>query len=340
MMTPRENYLKWLKNEPYEWIPTSMDQLQFRPAFIPDHVARGMVAQQEPFAGEYGGKDLFGVEWYFEAEAEGSMEVGTLFEDIEDWENYVKFPDFDAMDWQGCAKANADYLNTDKIIYTTIYTGFFERLISFVGFENAAIALIDDEQKEAVHILFDRIADTYIDLIERMHKFFHVEFVEIHDDWGTQKSPMFSVATHREMILPYIRKVVDAAHAIGVFVEQHSCGKIDDFVPNIIASGVDTWRGQSIVDKAALVEKYGDQFKFGIEIRPKGKLDDKETLAFAKEVMEQYRDKRVWVMLTRVLSQQQKAEIYAYIRSLGGRGTLMQPDVTRQRPQLQFFLTT
>ena len=62
-MTPRENFIAFFKKEPYEWTPTSMDYKVFRPTMIPDHIARGMVAQQEPYKGEYGGKDMFGIEW-------------------------------------------------------------------------------------------------------------------------------------------------------------------------------------------------------------------------------------------------------------------------------------
>ena len=317
MLTPRENYIRFLKNEACEWTPTNADQLQFRPTLILDHVARGMVAQQNPYTGSYGGKDLFGIDWVFEPSVGGSMEVAPLFDDIEEWEDHVVFPDVDALDWEGCAKENAEYLNTDKIIFTTIYTGFFERLISFVGFENAAMALVIDDQQEEVHKIFDKLADTYIKLIQKMHRHFNVEIVEIHDDWGTQRGTMFSVNTLREMLLPYLKKVVDAAHAEGVYIELHSCGKIDDFVPEFITTGVDTWRGQTIVDKAALVEAYGDKFKFGVEIRPADFLPDEEARAFADEVLKQYHGKNVWVVLARTLTPAQRAEFYGKIREMG-----------------------
>ena len=108
MLTPRENYIRFLKNEACEWTPTNADQLQFRPTLILDHVARGMVAQQNPYTGSYGGKDLFGIDWVFEPSVGGSMEVAPLFDDIEEWEDHVVFPDVDAMDWEGCAKENAE----------------------------------------------------------------------------------------------------------------------------------------------------------------------------------------------------------------------------------------
>ena len=318
-MTPRENFLHFLKNEPYEWTPSSLDQQVFRPSMIPDHIARAMVSEQAPYTGEKGGKDLFGVEWVYVPTVGGSMETGIMFEDIAEWEKYVTIPDLDKLDWEGCAKANAEYLNTDKIIHSTIFTGYFERLISFVGFENASLALIDEDEQECVHKLFDKLTDFYIDMIHRLHKYFNVEIVELHDDWGNQRSLMFSVNTHREMILPYIKRIVEAAHAEGVFIEQHSCGKIEALMPSMIESGVDTGRGQaSVIDKDWLVENYGDQFKFGVEIRPNAGATDDEIREAAKTAFAKYHGKNVWVVLYRnSMSQEMTQEVYAEIRKIG-----------------------
>lgn len=318
MLTPRENFIRFLKNEPCEWTPTNADQLQFRPTLILDHVARGMVVQQTPYTGEFGGKDLFGIDWVFEPSVGGSMEVAPLFDEIEDWREHVVFPDVDALDWEGCAKENAEYLKTDKIVYSTIYTGFFERLISFIGFENSAMALIDEDQQDDVHEIFGKLAEVYIKLIQRLHRHFNVEIVEIHDDWGTQRDTMFSVGTLKEMILPYFQKVVEAAHAEGVFVELHSCGKIDSFLPAIIPTGIDTWRGQAaVIDKPALVQAYGDQFKFGVEIRPAAPVSDEEIMAMAENVFETYRGKNIWVILGRTVAPAQRDAVCAKIREIG-----------------------
>ena len=320
-MTPRENFIAFLKKQPYEWTPTSMDYKLFRPTLIPDHVARGMVCQQEPYTGAYGGKDMFGVNWVYVPTVGGSMEDPDephAFEDSEDWETTVHFPDIDAWDWEGVAKANAEYLKTDKILHSTIYTGFFERLIGFTGFENAAMDLIDEDCQQDIHRLFSKLADLYIEIIHRLHKYFNVEIVELHDDWGNQRSLMFSVDTHKEMLVPYVKRVVDAAHAEGVFIEMHSCGKIEQLMPNLISTGVDTWRGQSsVIDKKWCVDTYGDQFRFGVEIRPSEDIDPKEVMPYAKAILDNYRGKDVWVVLGRSMPAGTDKEVYDYIRSLG-----------------------
>ena len=317
-MTPRENFIHFLKNEPCEWTPTSADQCFFRPAAIPDNIARAMVQQQVPYEGEWGGKDMFGVEWVYVPTVGGSMETGIMFEDIEDWKKYVKIPDPDSIDWEGCAKANAEYLNTDKILYSTIYTGYFERLISFVGFESSAMALIDEDEQELVHELFQKLTDYYIEIIRRMKKYFNIEIVEVHDDWGNQRSLMFSVNTHKEMIVPYMQQITKAAHEMGVFIEMHSCGKIEGLMPNLIDTGVDTWRGQaSVIDKKFCVDNYGDRFKFGVEIRPESPLPTDEAMALADKILADYHGKNVWIILGRTLGAEASDLIYKKIRAMG-----------------------
>ncbi len=321
MMTPRDNFYHFLKKEPYEWTPTSLDIKDFRPAKIGDNIPRALVMEQTRYTGTYGGPDMFGINWVFVPSVGGSMEDPDephTFEDIEDWEKTVKFPDIDAWDWEGCARENEEYLTTDKIIHSTIYTGFFERLISFTGFENAAMDLIDEDCQPYVDALFSKLADLYIEIMHRMHKYFNVEILEIHDDWGNQRSLMFSAETHREMLVPHIQRVADAAHEEGIFIEQHSCGKIEALVPNIIESRVDTWRGQGpVLDKKWIVDTYGDQFRFGVDVRPDKTMADEEILPLTKQILADYHGKDVWVVTAFGPSSNAQNIIYDYIRSQG-----------------------
>ena len=317
MLTPRENLIRYLKNEKFEWTPSTDDMLPFFPELMPDNVARAFVMQQEPFKGEYGGYDLLGCLWEYEPLVGGSMEKGVLMDDIEDWESIVKFPDLDKMDWEGCAKANKEYLTTDKLIRSTIFTGYFERLIAFVGFENSAMALVDEDQQEAVHALFDKLTTLYMEVIRRHHDYFGVELMEVHDDWGTQRSPMFSLDTHREMIVPYMRKLVDFAHSIGVFIEIHSCGMIEGLIPGLIETHADIWRGQAINDKKKLVDTYGDQFHFGVEIRPSAPVSDEQALALLDEAYESWAGKDIWLAIGRPFTKDQLKAMGQRIREKG-----------------------
>ncbi len=318
-MTPRENFIHFLRKEPYEYTPTSNDMLNFAPEEICDNVARGLVWQQEPFTGKFGGKDLFGVEWFYDERCHGSMEVGHLFDvdDIEDWRDYVKFPDLDAIDWEGAAKRNAEMLKTDKIIHTIVYTGFVERLYSFFGVADAAIALVDEEMQDYVKEIFDALSDFYIEFIRRLKKYFNVEWVELHDDWGTQKSTFMSVETHAGLVVPYVRKVIEGIHEFGVYYEQHSCGKIETLVPNMIDAKIDTWMGQQCNDKPMLVDKYGDEFRFCICMWPGDELSSDEKVEFCRNYINRYHGKDVWVHLGFVMTEEEKEKVYQYVKSVG-----------------------
>jgi len=311
MLTPRENWIRFLKGEEPEWMPSDRDMVLFLPAFLPENVARGKVVQQGEFdESTYGGKDWFGVDWVYDPTVRGSMEVAPLMDEVDEWEEKVVFPDLSKLDWERFAAENRDFLNTDKLVGTMLYTGFFERLISFVGFEKAAMALIDEDQQDTVKALFDKLADFYIEQVRYMKEYLNVEYVELHDDWGTQRGPMISEDTLREMIVPYVRKFADGVHALGVYFEMHSCGMIEPLIPALIDTGADTWRGQDLNDKLALIRQYGDRFKFGVEIRTIRETSDEELLEIVRKFKEDYAGERIWLMAGRGLSPAQAKLVY------------------------------
>ena len=139
-----------------------------------------------------------------------------------------------------------------------------------------------------------RSTDFYIDFCSRFRKYFNADFVIIHDDWGTQRSAFFSPAVHKKMIIPHLTRFVKACHDMGLIVEQHSCGFIEELIPNLISSGIDTWAGQGICDKRKLINEYGDQFKFEVITNPKEpftNMDDARQ--FALDIFSEFKDKNV-----------------------------------------------
>ena len=268
-ITPKENMELFIKGEKPLWMPSFYEIKMFDPRVLPDNVARALVADGEgPCRPDsVFQKDIFGVEWEFIPKANGSMvRPGAPFlEDINDWEKKIVFPDLSKLDWEGSVEKNKEYLNDRRAVYMAVFTGIFERLISFVDMTEALLALIDDEQKDAVHGLFDRLADFYDELFSYLAKYFHPTYLWFHDDWGSQKAPLFSLATVREMILPYLRRIVDSAHKYGMGFELHSCGKNEMLVPAMIEAGCDMWAGQPMNDKEKLYKEYGKDIKLGIE---------------------------------------------------------------------------
>lgn len=271
-ITPRENLLAALKDGLCLYLPNLKDALTINPRIIPDNRARGGVMDStERFVPNPEGElDAFGIPWVFDAAARGSMVkhgVPFLLNDIEDWKDVIVFPDPKSWDWEAQAELSRNYASDQLLLRKTmIYTGFFERLISFMGFENAAITMIDEEAEDDVHKLFDRLADLYIDYIDLCKKYFDLDMVELHDDWGSQQGPILSYETIETMIVPHIKRISDHVHEIGMFFEFHSCGKTEKLVPLIIKAGADMWMGQEINDKKMLFDTYGDQLIIEVEV--------------------------------------------------------------------------
>jgi hypothetical protein len=63
---------------------------------------------------------------------------------------------------------NAVLNTSQRALHTSLLNGLFERLISFMDFENAAAAIIDEEQESAIHALLDRLVALYIDILDRL----------------------------------------------------------------------------------------------------------------------------------------------------------------------------
>lgn len=269
-ITPRENYLRMFTGEKPLWMPAHTDNMYFGPNCLPDVIARGPSGSfnAEPVdLAHVGGPDMFGVEWVYVPTVNGSMPKPgfCLVKDLDHWEDYVTFPDVSSWDWEGEAEKNREFIHQGLATSFTIHNGLFERLASFTDMQDALIALIDEDCQPAIHRLFSRLCDLYEEMIDTAVKYFDLDLVWFHDDWGTQRSGMFSLDTCEEMIMPYLKRVCDCAHRNGLYLELHSCGKNDKLVPAMIEAGVDAWRGQAINDKKTLFEEYGDKIILGIE---------------------------------------------------------------------------
>ena len=149
------------------WEPTDCESGVFTPSVIPDNIARGFIFEggEKIPREQYGGKDMFGVEWVFVDQVGGSMvKPGSpLLEDVNDWREKVIFPDIDSWDWAGSAERNREYLAQDKGLPITFLNGcWFERLISFMDFEGAAMALLDEDQIDAVKELVHELTSLYL----------------------------------------------------------------------------------------------------------------------------------------------------------------------------------
>lgn len=292
-ISPKENFKHAIARDGKAlWFPMVSESMYVESRANPDHIARAeirdMGPEQKPE--EKGGPDLFGINWTFVPMVGGSMETPgqDLLEDVNDWKDFVKFPDIDALAWDNL-KNDAVLNDTDLLLGITFQNGMFERLISFMEFENAAIALIDEDQQDAIHELFDKLADMYIAMIRKYQEVLHVDAVMFHDDWGSQRDPFFSLSTLQEMVCPHIKKISDYCHSQGMIFNHHSCGKNQRAVQAMIDQGDDIWQPQPMNDSDYLISNYGDRMMFGVNLPAVDEnISDEEATAIARDIAAKY----------------------------------------------------
>ena len=272
-ITEKENMrLLYTEDHPM-WIPAGRaSNVNFAPAVIPDNIARAFVFDGTGFDNSKGGgPDMFGIPWVYVPVAGGSMEDPSHphpLEEANDWEDVIHFPDIDSWDWAKAREDNKEFLKTDKWVLSYMLNGaWYERLISFMGFENAAMAMIDEDQQDALKALFAKTTKLYMDIVDKYAEYFpEVDALNVHDDWGSQKSPFFSQDTAMEMIVPFMKQLTDHIKAKGFVADMHSCGHNDSRIEAYIAGGWQSWTPQPMNDTEKLFQEYGDKIIITVDL--------------------------------------------------------------------------
>lgn len=246
-----------------------------------------------PRADNDGMIDVFGAKWKYVASAGGSItEAGRpVLEDVNDWKEKVKMPDVESWDWKTDLEGvdnNPRYAQ----VFTFVNGFWFERLISLMDFENAAMALVDEDQQDAVFELFGAMTDVACKLVDLICEYApSVDGFNVHDDWGSQRSPFFSEEIARKLFLPHMKRLVSHIKSKGRFATLHSCGHVEERVELFIEAGFDGWQPQPMNDVAKLYELYGDKMVFEATPEPFDLDDDEAAVASARKFVDYYCNK-------------------------------------------------
>jgi len=103
-----------------------------------------------------------------------------------------------------------------------------------------------------------------------------IDIVYMADDYCSQDGPMFSPEDFREMIFPYLRKMVDITHKYNKKFLLHVCGAVRPLLPMIIDAGVDMLEPLQI--RAEGMEPSGLKRDFGKDICFYGGVDLQQIL--------------------------------------------------------------
>ena len=180
-----------------------------------------------------------------------------LFEEISDWKDRVKIPDLDNYNMEMLAAQELDEKDRkEKIINIMWNTGLFDRLVAFMGFENALIALA--EEPESCEEYFGVMADFKIETVNRMIEAYRPDAITYCDDLAAAQNLFMSPSAYRTIIKPHHKRIIEAIVSKGVICIQHTCGKCEDILDDYVEMGVQVWSSaQHMNDLPGIQKRYG-----------------------------------------------------------------------------------
>ena len=152
--------------------------------------------------------------------------------------------------------------NTDSYILVYIYGSHFEKAYFARGIENFLADLAGD--KEYAKSLLDMIIRKNMVMIENILTYPEIDGILLGSDWGSQQSLLMSPEVWRELIAPGELKEYELIKQSGKDVWIHSCGNIEQVIPDLIDMGVDVINPvqPEAMDIYNLKSKYGSKITF------------------------------------------------------------------------------
>jgi hypothetical protein len=248
-MNAKENYLTMLRGEIPEYVPSMFEP---RMAFYTEEWLTPVYAPNGPVVTKLGVTYV------------GSPDLNNgampkpgeyILDDITRWRDCIHAPDTSDFDWEAYYKEKTK--DVDRKTQSLAATGgdYFLTLISFMGFENAMLALY--EEPEEVKALLEYVSKFYVEVLKQQLRWLKPDTVSIMDDDAALRAPFFSVDMYREFFKPYQKIHCDLARENGLLLERHDCGRSEQFVPDWVEMGIRSWNpAQTTNDLVSIKKKY------------------------------------------------------------------------------------
>ena len=215
------------------------------------------------------GFDMWGVKWQNmgpDPGKDGSTVFPgfTLFDDMSEWKDHVKFPDYTHMPVAEILmgmKTRQGYDPDEDVFSTTLLSGQFERLHHMIGFENALASFYEypEETKE----YFEAFCEYRLNQIDLIWNAVQPDLICMQDDWGQNNNMFFSPEIWRKYIKPNEIRYIEKIHGYGMKYMHHSCGYIRQIIPDLVEIGVDIIEPMMVENGVAeLMKDYGKDIVF------------------------------------------------------------------------------
>ncbi|MFX0073833.1 MAG: uroporphyrinogen decarboxylase family protein [Candidatus Hermodarchaeota archaeon] len=181
------------------------------------------------------------------------------------WDRYGKPTDlinnrikYSSQIWERFVEALSPYFYP----YANLPINPSEALIGGITFTRFAYYI--RKNPSFIHEVMDEYTKVNIEIIKRLAEV-GVDIVMFGDDLGYKDNPFFSLDVFHKFILPYHKRIYQICRKNGVIIILHSCGKIDQFLPDLADAGlncIQSLEATAGVDLPSLKESLGDRLCF------------------------------------------------------------------------------
>ena len=224
-MTPKENLLRAIRYDNPEWLPRG------------DEGVMAGIAYEGNFKVACW-TDAWGTRWETTRDDMVPFPKGNPLPDLTRIEDF-RVPDPHAMfdaDTEIAARMAAIPDRDEKLVFGQQVYFLYERAWALTGLESFMAAF--HEHPDELRELLRRITDYNIAIFERYLEL-GVDGIGFSEDLGTQRSLMISPKHFREFLVPEYKRAFAPVKAAGKLVNFHSCGCVQDVIPDLIEVGVD-----------------------------------------------------------------------------------------------------
>jgi len=237
MLNPRQNAMAILNREQPDYYGDFMPAMRM----IPDPVLIGDACPQDGL--EH--KDSWGTVYMFLPGAPGAhphvTEENAVIKDIEKWEEQLKVPDLDHLDWTMAEEAAAKVDKNEYFLGFMCGGGLFERSHHLMGMTNALMNYM--EYPDEMSALLREICEYKKKYIRLVAEHCHTDIIFYHDDWGSKQNLFLPPRVWRSIIKPLQQEISDTIHDCGMIYMHHADCICQPIVSDMVEIGVDIWQG-------------------------------------------------------------------------------------------------
>lgn len=273
-MTRKERVRRALRREPIDRLPVQTnytsamgrrlaDHFEVPLGQVPDclgnHLLRVDVSYQKPTNDdgsiEY---DWWGAGW--DTRTEGYWHSFSPLAASLELDSYA-WPDPDAPDLLAAAARTIEHDGAEYFVAPNLGMCLFERAWSLRGFDTLLMDMAD--RPEWVEDLLDRITEIQARLARR-YVAIGVDGGYFGDDYGAQRSMLFSPRMWRRLMKPRLARMFAVFTDAGLPVILHSDGDIQAILPDLVEIGLTTLNPvqPEVLDHVWLAREYGQKLSF------------------------------------------------------------------------------